>query len=102
MSEPRRRFSNDEKLNALRRVLLDKTPVSDLCDELGLSPVVFYRWQKHFFENGAAAFDSQKRLTHQSLLAKIARLEAALVRRAEVIAHLLEAQLEPEDTTRHP
>ena len=27
-----------------------------LCDELGLQPTVFYRWQKEFFENGAAAF----------------------------------------------
>jgi len=26
---------------------------SDLCEELGLQPTVFYRWQKEFFENGA-------------------------------------------------
>ena len=28
-------------------------PISKLCDELGLQPTVFYRWQKEFFENGA-------------------------------------------------
>ncbi len=29
------------------------------CDELGLQPTVFYRWQKEFFENGAAAFQHE-------------------------------------------
>jgi hypothetical protein len=26
--------------------------------EVKLQPMVFYRWQKEFFEHGAAAFDS--------------------------------------------
>ena len=30
---------------------------SNLCDEPGLQPTVFYRWQKESFKNGAAAFD---------------------------------------------
>ena len=33
--------------------------------KLGLQPTVFYRWQKEFFENGAAAFQ-QKGATNQS------------------------------------
>jgi transposase len=37
--------------------LLKKEPISKLCDELGLQPTVFYRWQKEFFGNGAAAFE---------------------------------------------
>jgi transposase-like protein len=35
--------------------------VSDLCEELALQPTVFYRWQKEFFENGAAAFQAPER-----------------------------------------
>ena len=46
MTKPRRRFSPEEKVRILRRHLLDKVPVSDLCDELGLSPNVFYSWQR--------------------------------------------------------
>jgi hypothetical protein len=34
------------KVAISRRHLLDKVPVSDLCEELGLRPTVFYRWQK--------------------------------------------------------
>jgi transposase len=44
----------------LRRHLLDKVPVSDLCEENGLRPTVFYRWRKEFFENGATAFQSKE------------------------------------------
>ncbi len=39
--------------------MLEKEPISKLCDELGLQPTVFYRWQKEFFENGAAAFEQK-------------------------------------------
>jgi hypothetical protein len=35
--------------------------ISKLCDEVGLQPTVFYRWQKEFFENGAAAFEQKAR-----------------------------------------
>ena len=47
----------------LRRHLLDEVPVSDLCEELGLQPTVFYGWQKEFFENGASAFQAKERPT---------------------------------------
>ena len=53
MTRSRRHF----KLNAVRRHLIDKVPVSDLCDELGLQPTQIYQWQKMLFENGEAAFN---------------------------------------------
>jgi transposase len=49
----------------LRRHLLDKVPVSDLCEELGLQPTVFYLWQKELFENGASAFPTPERPRRQ-------------------------------------
>ena len=57
MANKRRTFSADEKVSILRRHLVDKVPVSNLRDEYGLNPTVFYRWQKEFFENGTAAFE---------------------------------------------
>ena len=45
----------------LGRQLVENEPTSKLCDELGLQPTVFYRWQKEFFENGAAAFEQKVR-----------------------------------------
>ena len=55
MKKERTHYTAEEKVAILRRHLLDKVPVSDLCEELGLQPTVFYRWQKEFFENGASA-----------------------------------------------
>ena len=60
MKKTRNHYSPDEKVAILRRHLLDQEPISKLCDELGLQPTVFYRWQKEFFENGAAAFQTQR------------------------------------------
>ena len=59
MKKQRKHYTPEEKVAILRRHLLDKVPVSELCDELGLQPTVFYRWQKEFFENGAAAFRAE-------------------------------------------
>ena len=56
MKKPRKHYTPEEKVAILRRHLLEKEPIAKLCDELGLQPTAFYRWQKEFFENGAAAF----------------------------------------------
>ena len=73
----------------LRRHLLDKVPVSDLCDELGLQPTVFYRWQKEFFENGAAAFSGKSRPDHQAEQQRIEFLEKKIQSKDEVLAELM-------------
>ena len=57
MRKPRKNYTPVEKVAILRRHLIDRVPVSDLCDEHQLSPTLFYLWQKQFFENGAAAFE---------------------------------------------
>src|SRR2546425_4127468 len=75
MRKERKHYTAEEKVGILRRHLLDKVPVSDLCEELGLQPTVFYRWQKEFFENGAAAFQSKSRPDHQAGQQRIEFLE---------------------------
>ena len=63
--------------------------VSALCDELGLQPTVFYRWQKEFFENGAAAFQAKARASAQAEQARIEYLEKKIQRKDEVLAELM-------------
>ena len=60
----RRRFSSEEKVGILKRHLLEQASISDLCDEYGLNPTVFYRWQREFFGGGPAAFE-RKREGHE-------------------------------------
>ena len=56
-SKGRRNFSSQEKVRILKKHLVEKVAVSELCQQHNLHPTVFYRWLKEFFENGAAAFD---------------------------------------------
>ncbi len=61
MNKTRRHFSGTEKVAILKRHLVDKVPVSDLCDQLQLHPNQIYGWLKEFFENGQAAFDNGRK-----------------------------------------
>ena len=93
MARQRRRFSAQEKLAILRRHLLERVPVSDLCDEFQFSPTACYRWQKEFFENGAAAFEHGGNAALRDLQAQVLGLQAKLARKDQVIAEVLEAHL---------
>jgi len=65
MKKQRKHYTPEEKVAILRRHLVEGVPISDMCDELGLQPTVFYRWQKELFENGAAAFPSARTGTNR-------------------------------------
>src|ERR1041385_3535996 len=89
MKKQRKHYAPEEKVAILRRHLLEKEPISKLCDELGLQPTVFYRWQKEFFENGAAAFEQRVRPNHSAEQERIAYLEKKIQTKDEVLAELM-------------
>ena len=94
--QPRRHFSGTEKVAILKRHLIDKVPISNLCDELHLYPNQVYGWLKEFFENGHAAFDNDRKAKAVEDVKdrKIQQLEAKLARKNEVMAELMEAHTE--------
>jgi transposase-like protein len=57
----RKHYTPEEKVAILRQHLQEQVSISELCDKHGVQPRVFYRWQKEFFENGAAAFQPKAR-----------------------------------------
>ncbi len=90
MSQERKHYTAEAKVAILHKHLVEKVPVSAVCEEHGLSPTVFYRWQKEFFENGEAAFRRNGRDSKSEKLAvENERLRAKLARKDEVIAELL-------------
>ena len=91
-SKPRRHFSGTEKVAILKRHLVEKVPISDLCDELGLYPNQVYAWLKEFFENGQAAFDNgrKSKAVEDAKDKKIEFLEAKIQRKDAVLAELME------------
>src|ERR1700688_1094402 len=89
MKKQRKQYTPEEKVAILRRHLLDKEPISKLCDELGLQPTVFYRWQKEFFENGAAAFQAKARKNQPAEQERVEYLQKKIQVKDEVLAELM-------------
>ena len=90
MSKKRKQYTPEEKVAILRRHLVDKVRVSDLCEEYNLQPTVFYRWQKAFFENGAQAFAKVGDGQRTKLQRRIAELEEKLAKKNEVLGEVME------------
>jgi transposase len=90
LRKKRKAYTPDEKVGIIRRHLLDGVAVSELCDEHRLSPTVYYRWQKEFFEGGAAAFAKDTDRQVGALRQRLADAEARLSRKNEVLAEVME------------
>lgn len=83
----------EQRVAAIRKHLIDQVPVSQVCQELGVSVASFYLWQKEFFENGHRAFEKNGRRNgrvEDAKQKKIEALEAKLHRKDNVIAELME------------
>lgn len=93
----RRTFTAEQKAEVVRRHLGGKVPVSDLADELGVQPTQIHAWVKQVMDQAEKAFErsggySEKRSSNAQA-EKIARLEAKLAKKNEVVAELMEAHV---------
>jgi transposase len=107
MNKPRRHFADQEKIAILKRHLLDKVPISNLCDELDIYPHQFHDWLKKFFEHGHLAFVNGRsgrkaKAAEDAKDRKIQQLEAKLTRKNEVMAELMEALTEEKKRNGEP
>jgi len=99
MPKERRNFTGAEKMAILREHLIEKVPISEVCEKHGLQPTVFYGWQKRLFEEGAAVFESSPGRAAQAGAAasrkqsaaarRIEALEAKIRHKDEVLAELM-------------
>jgi transposase len=93
MSRERKRIAGPEKLAILKRYLVEKVPISDLCDQYGLQPSQVYYWQAQLFEHGAGIFErkpGRQASVESAKDRKIAHLELKLAQKNEVISELME------------
>jgi len=92
MAKQRRSFSGAEKMAILREHLVEKVPVSEVCEKHGIQPTQFYTWQKQLFENGASVFEKPRAKSSRQVAAeqrKIEALEAKIRNKDEVLAELM-------------
>ena len=92
MRKNRTSYTAQEKVIILRKHLLEKIPISDICEQYGLRPTVFYCWQKQFSEQGARTFEVEKN-QDRSKAKKILALEQKLQIKNEVLSELMEEHI---------
>ena len=91
----RRQFTSEEKAAAVKRHVVGGEAVSAICDDFGLAPNLFYRWQKELFDHAAAAFEVKGRgprgnAKSRQLEKKVEKLETKLAHKDNVIAEITE------------
>jgi transposase len=89
----RRHVSAEQKAALLKRHLMDKVPVSQVCNEAKIQPSMFYRWHRELMEGAVTVFAGASRRApsrEQELVQKVAVLEAKLQRKDVVIAEVSE------------
>lgn len=90
MVKKRKQYSAQQKMTILRKHLLEGEPVSAVCDEYGIQPSVFYRWQKQLFEGGQQVFEGGQGGAARQQQRQIEALEKKLSKKDEVLAELME------------
>lgn len=93
MGKQRRSFTAQQKMDILKQHILEKKSVSDLCDEHGIHPTIFYRWQQTFFSNAVSVFEQKKDKQDTKLARKVTELEDKLARKNEVLSELMEEHI---------
>lgn len=93
MTKKQKRYTAEQKVIILKRHLVDRVSVSDLCDEYHISPTIFYRWQKQFFEKGALALETKHKIKEAKKDLHIQELTQKLQNKNEVVSELMEAHL---------
>ena len=93
MSKKRKNYNAEEKVTLLKKHLVNKVAVSDICDQYGLHPTVFYRWQKEFFEKGVLFFQQSNDSRTVKLEREVKELKQKLVIKNEVLSELMEEHI---------
>lgn len=86
----RRQFSPEEKMKLLRRNVIEPQPIQKICEEAGVAPTVFYRWQEQLFLNGGLALQDKRLAVRNSAeQERIEKLERKIRQKDEVLAELM-------------
>jgi transposase-like protein len=82
----------EEKAALLKRHVIEKVPVSEICEQEQLQPSLLYGWLHQLMERAPAAFAAAPGTSsrERQLEEKVAALEAKLARKDAVIAEISE------------
>lgn len=87
----RRRHTAEQKSELLRQHIVDKKPVSEICNEAQIQPSLFYNWQRELLAGAASVFSTRRAPSgEKELEEKVSRLESKVARKDQVIAEVTE------------
>jgi transposase-like protein len=90
LTKERRQWSAQEKTKLLRRHLIEKVPISKICEEARLAPSLFHRWQEQLFVNAALALvDRRGPAERNQDQQRIEKLEQKIQQKNEILAELM-------------
>jgi transposase len=89
LTKERRHWSAEEKTRLLRRHLIEKVPISKICDEVKLAPSLFHKWQEQLFVNGALALGDRRAPERSQDQQRIEKLEQKIQQKNEILAELM-------------
>jgi transposase len=89
LKKERRHWSADDKAKLLRRHLVEKIPVSKICEESQLAPSMFHRWLEQLFLNAASALQGNRSPERHQEQQRIEKLEKKIRQKDEVLAELM-------------
>ena len=90
MRQKRKQYNGQEKVAIIRKHLLEGVAVSDVCEEYGIQPSLFYRWQKTLFEAGSQVFERGQDSQVKSQQRQLKALQDKLRKKDEVLAEVME------------
>ena len=94
--------TTDEKAAILKEHIVDKLPVSDICDKHDLQPSVFYTWMRQLLENMPAALEAENKKVDTKaahLQREVDALKTKLAKKDNVIAEISEELVEAKKAT---
>ena len=88
---PKIKYQTSLKVQAVTRLLQDNEPISSICGDLKISPVVLEQWRKEAIGGLSLVFDNTLRKAEREKEKKINELMQEVARKQEVIGELMEA-----------
>lgn len=83
-------FAAEQKINILKRHLLDGVPVATLCRNFGMDPGEYQQWQQLFFQAGERAFEPVVPREAGAVERRIATIEQKIQMAGKVLVELRE------------
>jgi len=92
----RRNFTSKEKTTLLKEHLLKGREISQICEEHGIEPRLFYKWREEFFLLSEDVFDHKPTQSPKvsKLEERVKELDQKLTKKNEVVSELMEEHLE--------